>query len=535
MRRILAALLLLLLVVARPTTAGPLFIGLGEIPGGENWSAANALSADGTAVVGESFARKGISGPEGTTVDSGYSAFRWTAASGMQDLTGGPPVFRGSFAHGVSADGKVAVGELQTVSDGGAAFRWTESSGLAVIPQPGGFRASLQALSDDGIAAAGHASSTAGGQQPIRWTEATGFQPLYDNGLAQGISGNGKVVVGFARPDDPFERHRAFRWVQDTGVEFVDTTPRATYATSYALDASFDGSIVIGYALVRNGSEIDEIPFRWTAEHGLIELAEHPDDLFRAHAISADGSTIVGGIRRASDGHSGSAWMWDAKHGIRYVADVLSDLGVDVAGWNLYSASDVSADGLTIAGVGKNPSGENEAWIVSLPRVSIDGDEDGIRDEIDNCPSVSNADQSNIDGDLLGSACDPFPDDPDNEQAQCTQDLSECSLDLFECEAEKTQCGAALASSVSQRAALEATNAELTADLAEANAAKDAAQQALAELGQELADLQARFDACQGSAPNLSCQADLSGDGVVNFKDLGLFKSVFFTQCEASP
>ena len=47
--------------------------------------------------------------------------------------------------------------------------------------------------------------------------------------------------------------------------------------------------------------------------------------------------------------------------------------------------------------------------------------------------------------------------------------------------------------------------------------------------------LQARLDVCEGRPPNLACKADLSGDGVVNFRDLGLFKSVFFKKCEPTP
>jgi hypothetical protein len=41
-----------------------------------------------------------------------------------------------------------------------------------------------------------------------------------------------------------------------------------------------------------------------------------------------------------------------------------------------------------------------------------DGDRDGIPDELDNCPAISNTDQHNIDGDALGDACDP---DDDND------------------------------------------------------------------------------------------------------------------------
>ena len=40
-----------------------------------------------------------------------------------------------------------------------------------------------------------------------------------------------------------------------------------------------------------------------------------------------------------------------------------------------------------------------------------DSDEDGICGDVDNCPNIYNADQSDVDGDLIGDACDYCPDD----------------------------------------------------------------------------------------------------------------------------
>ncbi|MDB3986554.1 protein phosphatase 1 regulatory subunit 42, partial [Pseudomonadales bacterium] len=41
-----------------------------------------------------------------------------------------------------------------------------------------------------------------------------------------------------------------------------------------------------------------------------------------------------------------------------------------------------------------------------------DSDTDGINDDVDNCSSVSNADQVDSDSDGYGDACDPYPSDP---------------------------------------------------------------------------------------------------------------------------
>jgi hypothetical protein len=46
-----------------------------------------------------------------------------------------------------------------------------------------------------------------------------------------------------------------------------------------------------------------------------------------------------------------------------------------------------------------------------------DGDGDGVSDEVDNCPSTVNPDQTNTDGDPTGDACDLDDDDDDGVDA----------------------------------------------------------------------------------------------------------------------
>ena len=57
--------------------------------------------------------------------------------------------------------------------------------------------------------------------------------------------------------------------------------------------------------------------------------------------------------------------------------------------------------GYTISGNG------DYVWPV---RTVIDGDGDGIDDNLDNCPSIYNPDQKDTDGDGLGDVCDDNPD-----------------------------------------------------------------------------------------------------------------------------
>ncbi len=60
------------------------------------------------------------------------------------------------------------------------------------------------------------------------------------------------------------------------------------------------------------------------------------------------------------------------------LADLLQEAGVDLAGWTLTTAYDVTPDGETFVGVGINPLGQTEGWIASirsLPRAPTCGDQ----------------------------------------------------------------------------------------------------------------------------------------------------------------
>jgi probable HAF family extracellular repeat protein len=224
---------------------------------------------------------------------------------------------------------------------------------------------------------------------------------------AEGVSADGSVVVGTMKADifDYRNSNEAFRWTQMYGLVRLGTlgncgdegchshAPR--YFSSSATAVSADGSVIIGDSDALNGLSEG---FRWTQSKGMVNLHNlHPSDVsadgskivgtiwgngqveaFRstsydvirlgflsgtnsslATAVSADGSIIVGA--------SGSeAFHWTQGGGMVSLKETLIGAGLDVSGWNLYSARGVSADGFTIVGNGINPSGQSEAWIANL-------------------------------------------------------------------------------------------------------------------------------------------------------------------------
>ncbi|WP_072927563.1 PEP-CTERM sorting domain-containing protein [Microcystis aeruginosa] len=358
--------------VAVPVQAAPFFTGLGFLPGGSfSRSFAHGVSADGSVVVGES-----------SSVNSPTEAFRWTQGTGMVGLGflpgGGPSanLNAGSNALGISADGSVVVG-------------------YSNIPNVNG----------------GY-----GGYEAFRWTQATGMVGLGDlpggifDSKATGVSADGSVVVG----NGTGFYGTAFRWTQATGMVGLGYLPGGGYyAASSATGVSANGSVVVGNSTSANGIEVLgwQEAFRWTQGTGMVGLGDLPGGNFWSSAqnVSADGSVVVGQSSGAygyeafrwtqgtgmiglgslpgglfvsaatgvsADGsvivgvsnsaNGQEAFIWDSIQGMRNLKQVLTnDYGLNLTGWTL-AARAISADGLTIVGTGINPSGNDEAWIARL-------------------------------------------------------------------------------------------------------------------------------------------------------------------------
>jgi probable HAF family extracellular repeat protein len=317
----------LFLALAWSAHAEPMFMGLGDLPGGTFDSSSWAVSADGSTVVGESVSA------------SGYEAFRWTSAGGMLGL--GANVTE--IAAGVSADGSTVVGGGSTPYSY-SAFRWTSGGGLEYF---GGDYSFASDVSADGSTVVGATV------EAFVWTSEAGTVHLgalpganFIN-EAWGISADGSTVVGWAF--NASKDYEAFIWTSEGGmVGLGDLTGGSFNSKARAISA--DGSTVVGRG--RSASRTEA--FRWTSGGGMMGLGFYGD----AWGVSADGSTIVG--------FGGEAVIWDSTHGVRELDTVLTDLGLDLSGWTLSSARDVSDDGRVIVGWGTNPSGQPEGWIAVL-------------------------------------------------------------------------------------------------------------------------------------------------------------------------
>lgn len=199
-------------------------VGLGDLPGGSFNSQATGISDDGAVIIGVGTREN----PDPPQFVSRQEAFRWTEGSGLEslgDLEGGPIH---SVAWDTNADGSVIVGE-SFAANGIRAFRWTATEGMVAIPGLAGYSSDrASAVSGNGSLIAGnsgrHIADTSQTEfDAFIWTAELGAQRLLDVLVAQGATGlegwrltsvidispDGQWLVGDAI--DPTGNTQAFR------------------------------------------------------------------------------------------------------------------------------------------------------------------------------------------------------------------------------------------------------------------------------------------------------------------------------------
>ena len=334
----------ILCLSADPATGQASFSTIGDLPGGIHRSEALALSGDGSTIVGKSRS------------DSGSQVFRWRLSEGMVPM----PLHDNQFPlidsnAGVSYDGSSIIAS----SLAGYAVRWNEQTGYQTIPALPGYNGSFGiGISDDGNAAVGSAMGIPG--EAFYWNSTDGVTGLgslrdpHESSVSLGISGNGQVAVGWSYSTVP--GLEAFRWTQNEGMVGLGDLPGG-HTRSYAHAASYDGSVIVGQGHEAAGFRA----FIWSQESGMTPIGD-PGLGSIATDVSADGKVVVGTADQFG------AFVWTQTMGMRSIASILADdYGLDLQGWSLDRGIAISADGSTIIGDARKPTGEREVFIATIP------------------------------------------------------------------------------------------------------------------------------------------------------------------------
>lgn len=146
---------------------------------------------------------------------------------------------------------------------------------------------------------------------------------------------------------------------------------------------------------------------------------EHPNAFQLRVRLAHAGRTSILQRRVEDSGVQVRPLTWDDEAAADYGADspagtyrpdqplAVHDLTDDGAPWTLHLDN------------WANVGGRLQSWSVRITYTSCDADGDGLEDHVDNCDPVVNPDQSDIDRDGVGDACDG---DPDGDGASSTAD-----------------------------------------------------------------------------------------------------------------
>jgi probable HAF family extracellular repeat protein len=343
---------------------------------GRNGTIAYGVSDDGSVVVGHSVNVSNttdIDWPKVGQIDYFSSrAFYWTSVSGTQDL--GSFGVDTTWAHEISADGKVIVGECYIGSYAWHPFRWTAQTGMQDLGTFGTDWSAARDVSADGSVVAGYSYGDCGfgywGTFPWRWTAQTGLTCLgtllgYRFAEANGISANGSVVVGIALRDwaPNWFDDQAWIWTANNGIKGLGLLP--PWGSSTATGVSGDGSTVIGMLYNNTGyEETWNYPFRafrWRADTGMIDLGTLGGERTGVwHAVTWDGSVVFGTSQTSSG--EWHAFRWTPQKGMEDLNAVYSSLIPQ--GWVLGDVKDCSSDGRFLVGWARGPGAIIRAFLL---------------------------------------------------------------------------------------------------------------------------------------------------------------------------
>ena len=205
------------------------------------------------------------------------------------------------YALGVSADGRVVVGYSNDYFVRMHAFRWTQATGMQDLGAlPGGSWSEAYGVSADGSVVVGYAYNAAGRLRAFRWTQATGMQvlgtlPGGDRSVALDVSADGSIVVGGAA--NAAGQRRAFRWTAAGGVEDLNITYASLLTDGSELWGAFaispDGRYIVGwgYNAATRRYEAFLLDTRCTAHNGDVDNNDCVDDADLLAVLFAFGNT----------------------------------------------------------------------------------------------------------------------------------------------------------------------------------------------------------------------------------------------------
>jgi hypothetical protein len=397
------SLFLTLLVFASTTAnAGAVFEAVEGVSGGNVWgrSIPTSISADGSTVVGWVVSN----GPVVTEA----RIFRWSSGNDGVEIVDGIWGIEGPV---ISGDGEVISGFREGDIDKTGGPFWLENGVSLRIPPPvlpgaspwspqavlgaGDFRPEVRSISADGSRIVGGVPFN--GVDYLGHPHCRDYGFVADNGNVQALS---EMLGQEGRRFDVLDVSAAGDVI--LASEFIDGDP-ILFPPAGGYDLCFQSRVSETFLLKDDvktviwstppGSHIDRSMPRLVSGDGKVVVGEDWPVVTRlkdgvwttlepapgalacsmggAGDVSHDGNVIVGASWPFTYSnlrlYQLRACIWDEANGSRDLQLWLEErYGLVLPGWSFQAATAISSDGLTIAGVGINPSGEHQAFRVVL-------------------------------------------------------------------------------------------------------------------------------------------------------------------------
>ena len=331
------------------------------IPGGT----IEAVSDDGTVVAGNIHDQ---------VVDADVAAI-WTQATGWQSLGWLPGALscpNRSQSYDISGDGSTIVG-LSWVGCNSRGFRWTAATGMQELQVLGQGNNRCSAISDDGSALGGFAASQGVIDRTLAyWAPDTSGTLIDPTKLSEvsGFNNDGRFSVGTgALPGQNYMR--AFVRDQQTGA-MTNVGSLHTNWNSDAQDLSEDGRTVVGYDYL----SLSRQAWVYRSTDGMISLNDRltalgvtgAPALLACRAVSDDGNVVVGGAAGVNplDGRGFIVELSTSKQ-------PWTNLGNGLAGTNgipaLAGSGPLTAASATSVALTQGKPGAGAAFVVGLSTI----------------------------------------------------------------------------------------------------------------------------------------------------------------------
>ena len=356
------------LLAALPAAAAPDITDLGTLMNdNSSWSNANAVSSDGSIVVGDADDGNGLRAIV-------WSGSNWATKTNLGTLRADNSGW--SHANAVSSDGSLVVGyalydSFQNHATVWSGSNWATKTDLGTLKGDNSGGSGAHAVSSDGTVVVGQAIDDNNEIRATVWS-GSGWGVKTDLGTlrtdntsgssARAVSSDGSVIVGEAVNDN--DEQRATVW---SGSGWTTKTDLGTLITgnsgeSFAWGINSDGSVVVGQSGNDNGEQhaIVWSGSNWATKTDLGTLKTNNSGYSWARATSGDGSTVVGEADNDNGERHATVWSgsnWSTKTD-------LGTLKTDNSGGS--SVYGISADGNIAVGYADNDNGDTRAVVWNL-------------------------------------------------------------------------------------------------------------------------------------------------------------------------